>query len=288
MTRFEPRWLELREPADARARAEGAIDTLLRARAAEGPLRILDLGAGTGANLRYLAPRLGGRQQWLLLDRDRRLLDAIPVAIEAWSVRMGYSLRRRTDSMAVEGPGLHCGFQLLELDMVARPAELPIPGHQLITASALLDLVSEPWAEGLVRRCRAAQTGVLFALSYDGRMTFAPALRDDALVLGLVNRHQHTDKGFGPAMGPSASNRTRAILVGHGYAVERCASDWRIEADELGLQTALIEGLAAAATAMAPASEARLTAWCTRRLELVKLGRSRVTVGHQDLLGHLG
>ncbi len=288
MSGFEPRWLELREPADVRARAAGAIDTMLRTDAAEGPMRILDLGAGTGANLRYLAWRLGGHQEWLLVDTDRRLLGAAPAAMEAWAVRMGYSLGRRMESITVTGPGIYCGFRLLELDMAARTADLPIEGQWLVTASALLDLVSEPWADGLLRRCREAGTDVLFALSYDGRMAFEPALSDDALVLGLVNRHQRTDKGFGPAMGPYASDRTRAMLIGQGYGVRGRCSDWRIESDEAELQTELVEGLAAAAAAMAPDLEARLTAWCRRRLEFVKLGTSSVTVGHQDLLGHLG
>jgi tellurite resistance protein len=78
------------------------------------------------------------------------------------------------------------------------------------------------------------------------------------------------------------------MLVGHGYRLESRSSDWRIDADEAGLQRELIEGLAAAAAAMAPDSEARLASWRRRRLEFVRLGTSRITVGHQDLLGRLG
>lgn len=288
MSGFEPRWLALREPVDRRARAESGIETLLRADASEGPMRILDLGAGTGANLRYLAPRLGGRQEWLLLDTDPRLLDAIPAAMADWAVRMGLSQRGGTESTVLEGMGFHCGFRRLELDMSARSAELPIAGQRLVTASALLDLVAEPWADGLIQRCRSAGTDVLFALSYDGRMAFEPALSDDAFVLGLFNRHQRTDKGFGPALGPFASDRIRSILVGQGYGVERRFSDWRIASEEAGLQTELLQGLAAAAAALAPDSEARTTTWCRRRLEFVRRGISRVIVGHQDVLGVLG
>jgi hypothetical protein len=288
MSGFTSRWLALREPADARARAASAIESMPRIGVAEGPLRILDLGAGTGANLRFLAPRLGGRQEWILVDADRRLLDAVLPAVEAWVARMGYSLRRGAKSTSIEGPGFSCGFRLFELDMAALIADLPIEGQRLVTASALLDLVSGAWTEELMRRCRTLGTDVLFTLSYDGRMAFEPALRDDVLVLGLVNRHQHSDKGFGPAMGPSASDATQAMLIDLGYRVERRASDWHIESGEAGLQTELIEGLAAAAAAMEPDSEARLNAWRRRRLQFVNLGTSRVTVGHQDLLGRLG
>ncbi|MGD8498218.1 MAG: class I SAM-dependent methyltransferase, partial [Chromatiales bacterium] len=59
MSGFSPDWLALREPLDARARSAALVDRL-RAQAPRGPRRILDLGSGTGSNLRYLAPRLGG------------------------------------------------------------------------------------------------------------------------------------------------------------------------------------------------------------------------------------
>jgi len=288
MSDFEPRWLELREPADKRARAASAMEAMLPIDVTAAPMRILDLGAGTGANLRFLAPRLGGRQEWLLVDADRRLLDAVGPAMEAWAARTGYRLRRGTESTSIECPGFQCRVRMLELDMATRLTELPIEGQQLVTASALLDLVSESWAEGLLRRCQAAGTDVLFALTYDGRMAFEPVLGDDALVLDLVNRHQRSDKGFGPAMGPSASDRIHAMLVGHGYRVGSRSSDWRIDADEAGLQTELIEGLAAAAAAMEPGSQVRLSAWCRRRLEFIKLGTSSITVGYQDLLGRVG
>jgi hypothetical protein len=285
MSGFEPRWLELREPADRRARAASAIDAMLRIDTAEGPIRILDLGAGAGANLRFLAPRLGGRQEWLLVDADRCLLDTIPAAMDAWAVRMGYAVSHKTGSTLIESRGFHCRVRMLELDIAARLADLPIEGQRLVTASALLDLVSEHWADAFLRRCRAAGADVLFALSYDGRMAFEPELGDDSLVLDLMNRHQRSDKGFGLAMGPSASARAHAMLVDQGYRVESRPSDWCIDSDGAGLQAELIEGLAAAAAAMETDLEARLSAWCECRLELLKLGTSRVTVGHQDVIG---
>ncbi|MDJ0891981.1 MAG: class I SAM-dependent methyltransferase, partial [Gammaproteobacteria bacterium] len=76
MSGFSGEWLALREPVDDRSRS-GTLVTRLSARAPEGRLRVLDLGAGTGANLRYLAPRLGGEQEWLLVDHDSSLLGLV-------------------------------------------------------------------------------------------------------------------------------------------------------------------------------------------------------------------
>ena len=76
-TIFDAGWLALRCPADTAARAD-TLNRLahdwLRARAGR-PLRLIDLGSGSGANPHYLAPRLPGPQHWLLVDHDPALLE---------------------------------------------------------------------------------------------------------------------------------------------------------------------------------------------------------------------
>ncbi|MFE7842124.1 SAM-dependent methyltransferase, partial [Streptomyces sp. NPDC057474] len=71
---YAPQWLELRESADADARAAELLDPL-RIRLANLPGRatgliVHDLGCGTGSMGRWLAPRLDGAQRWVLHDQD--------------------------------------------------------------------------------------------------------------------------------------------------------------------------------------------------------------------------
>src|SRR3954464_14960294 len=76
--RVSPEWLSLRERADAAARSAELADRLARHLPA-GPLVIHDLGGGSGAMARWLAPRLAGPQHWVVHDRDPDLL-ALAVA----------------------------------------------------------------------------------------------------------------------------------------------------------------------------------------------------------------
>ena len=69
-----PDWLALREPADAEARATDLLEPS-RASAPRPAAVIHDLGCGTGSMGRWLAPRLPGRQHWIMYDRDPDLLD---------------------------------------------------------------------------------------------------------------------------------------------------------------------------------------------------------------------
>jgi hypothetical protein len=158
-------------------------------------------------------------------------------------------------------------------------------GRTLVTASALLDLVSEAWVQQLASRCCAHHAAALFALTYDGRLSFEPAERDDALIRDLVNRHQRTDKGFGPALGPAAVATAAELFSATGHEVRVAASDWilrRASAPD-PLQEQLIDGWANAATDIAADRAGIIEAWRQKRRGHVASGRSVLTVGHQDL-----
>jgi hypothetical protein len=149
--RVSPDWLELREGADAAARSQDLV-RLLRDRLSPvaGGLVIHDLGCGTGAMERWLAPLLPGPQEWILHDRDPELL-----ALAGGVTRLSDVTRLEQDELA---------------------------GASLVTASALLDLLTEDELDGLVAACSAAGCPVLFALSVTGRVQLLPADSFDSRV----------------------------------------------------------------------------------------------------------
>src|SRR5512145_1693945 len=101
----------------------------------------------------------------------------------------------------------------LLLDLAQDLEALPLDGRDLVTAAALLDLVSASWLARLATRCAAVRADVLFALTYDGRIEWSPAIDGDARMCELVNLHQRTDKGFGPALGPAATTEAGRIFA---------------------------------------------------------------------------
>jgi hypothetical protein len=103
------------------------------------------------------------------------------------------------------------------------------------------------------------------------------------MVRELVNRHQRTDKGFGPALGPDAADVAQQAFASRGFTDERDRSDWTLDGGDAELQRQLIDGWAAAAVAMQPADAAAIAAWRQRRLEHVAARRSTIVVGHEDL-----
>lgn len=265
MSSFTAEWLALREPADIAARSARLV-RLVADHLTGRTVRILDMATGTGANARYLAARLPRSQDWLLVDRDENLLSA--AVIDA----------RLTSSTRIEH---------VDLSTELKSRTALFAGRDLVTASALLDLVSTSWLADVTHLCRDNGATVLFALTYDGRFECSPAEPGDETVRALVNAHQQTDKGFGAALGPASCDEAARRFEGAGYEVVREPSDWVLGSGEAELQRQLIEGWAEAAAAMSPQHTQTIERWKHRRLEHVNEGRSRLTVGHQDLAGWL-
>ena len=273
MAAFDSSWLDLREPADRAARASDVTRFVTAALPVQTSLGVLDLGAGTGSNLRYLVDHLPGDQRWTLVDHDRGLLAEIPLRMRASGADAGLTVRVRDG---------RCHVSIREQDLRTLDPSL-FEGVGLVTAAALLDLVSETWIEALVRRCQAAAASALFALTYDGRIACAPIDAEDELVVALVNRHQRTDKGFGAAAGPTATSVTAQHFARAGYEIRRARSDWRLGPDSAELQQQLVIGWAAAASAIDPSSAARVHDWLARRQAHIAADTSRILVGHEDL-----
>jgi hypothetical protein len=296
MSAFSADWLHLREPFDhaARETVTTALDLsgqLARSRK-ESPgeaLAVIDLACGHGANLRVLAPKVGGAQHWRLVDHDPALLDAVPDALDEWARRHGYRFtveHGAGDERAIEiaGPDFHATVVCQRVDLVRDLASLDFSQARLVTASALLDLVSASWLQALIHKARAARAVLLFGLTVDGRTAWSPADPGDEDVHGLFSQHQRRDKGFGPALGSQAAAVALQQLACAGYETLQTQTDWVIDgALTPQMQRAMIEGMAAAALEQEPAAQAAVRRWTTRRG--AGIGRSRLRVGHVDIVG---
>jgi len=152
----------------------------------------------------------------------------------------------------------------------------------LITVSALLDLVSEPWLDRFARNIAARTLPVYVALTYDGRIDLSPADPLDAAIASAVNAHQRTDKGFGPALGPSAAAAAISRFEALGYSVVRGNSDWVIGIADQEMQLELLAGWDTAASEALPRRD--IDSWLARRKDAVSARASTMRVGHVDFL----
>jgi hypothetical protein len=264
-TRVSREWLALREPADAAARALDLVEQLGRL-PETGRWVIHDLGCGTGAMGRWLAPRLSGPQHWVLHDLD---LDLLEVA-------------------AVEAPGPAADRAAVSVEPkqsdITSLHQRDLAGASLITASALLDVLTEDQLAGLVSVCAGAGCPALLTLSVVGRVEVIPADPLDGRVAGAFDDHQRRATDRGRLVGPDAV----------GFAVEEFArlgsdalvrpSPWRLGPLQAELAAEWFTGWAAAACEQQVDLVAETGAYRRRRLAQARAGRLAVTVGHADVL----
>ncbi|MEH6356545.1 MAG: glycosyltransferase family 4 protein [Marinobacter sp.] len=273
-TEFSAGWLSLRQPADYKARAQN-LNAMLRdwLKQQSGdhvgslPPTLVDLGTGLGSNAGYLAKVLDNPQKWLLIDQDTSLLAAAAARLEL----LGLSVETRA-------------LQLLPQTFAGLlPAQT-----RLVTASALIDLVSAQWLQALVKEVADNRAALLIVLSYAGRFELSPQHPDDDLLRVLVNQHQHGDKGLGAALGPSATAALAVELKNAGYDVHIAASDWWLGEDasagsaELAHQ--LMHGWVNAAIQQDPEQSTGLRDWLDAREQQLGRGELRIKVCHEDLL----
>lgn len=269
-TYFPEEWLQAREAADHRARSVELTQRLEQWAGetfksnGQGAIRIVDIGTGRGSNAAYLAPALSLPQEWVLVDQDEGLLaDA----------------SRRASQLGVP-------FETLQRRLMPEDFLGFLPhGTGVVTASALIDLVSEAWLAAFVAEVVSKQAAILVVLSYSGRFELSPAHEDDPLLRELVNQHQHGDKGTGAALGPDAAAVLADKLISGGYEVQIVDTPWQLNSKDSGLATMLMEGWVSAAKQRNPGSGDRLDAWFAARERQLAASELEITVSHQDVLG---
>ena len=264
--RVSPSWLALREPADAAARACDLVERLERALPATGRTVIHDLGCGTGAMGRWLAPLLPGPQHWVAHDRDRDLL-----ALAATDVP-----GPAADGQPVTVETRHTDLAQLDRNDLA--------GATLITASALLDVLTEDEMSRLAGVCSSAGCPILLTLSVIGCVEITPADPLDRRVAAAFDAHQRRATERGRLLGPQAVAFAREEFGRLGAEVLVRPSPWRLGPSHPDLAAEWIAGWVGAACEQDIELAAECEVYTRERLAHARAGQLVVTVGHADLL----
>ncbi|GHC14795.1 class I SAM-dependent methyltransferase [Streptomyces sp. WAC06273] len=266
--RYAPEWLRLREPADAAARAHDLLGPL-RVRLADRPGRaahdglvVHDLGCGTGSMGRWLAPLLDGAQHWVLHDRDPYLLHFAAVG---------------TPRSAADGSRVTVETRRGDL---ARLTPDALTGAGLVTASALLDVLTAREVGALAAACAAAGCPALLTLSVAGRVELTPEHPLDTEITLAFNDHQRRSG----LLGPDAVSTAAEAFAAHGATVRTRSAPWRLGPDEAALAGQWLRGWVAAAVEQRPELREPAARYVEERLAACVAGELRVVVHHTDLL----
>jgi hypothetical protein len=256
-------WLTLREDADAGSRSSALARRA--GRMLRPPVTVHDLGTGTGSMVRWCAPLLPGPQTWVLHDWNDALLQHAANASARDRDGAPISLRTRVGELA----------QLRSRDL---------DEASLVTASALLDVLSADEVAAIVTACLGARAPALFALSVTGRATIDPVDPGDRVFEAAFNEHQRRIAGDRRLLGPDAAAVVTGLFRSAGWSVSVANSPWSLDARDRALISEWIDGWVAAAVEERPALREWAAEYARTRAAQIAADGLRVVVDHVDLL----
>jgi SAM-dependent methyltransferase len=288
MNSFTSEWLALREPVDHRSRNSSLLASVTAylkniESSRPGAIHIVDLGCGSGSNLRALAPVFNDVQDWTLVDSDPKLLQAAHTALLKWcddstatqddAHTSGHRSLVQNLILIKNKKKINVNFQCADL---SKDVYLPIMATaDLVTAAAFFDLTSENW---LQQFCATLGVPLYATLSYNGSETWQPEGPSDHSVLQAFHLHQTTDKGFGAAAGPTAANLLIQLLTERTYTVLSADSPWVMDELDRPLIEQLALGTAAAVKETALLPIETVDQWMQSKRKAI-----RCVVGHTDV-----
>ena len=273
MSGFSPQWLALREGADHYARDAGLVSRAASLLQHNRETSIVDLGCGTGSNLRALAPKLGPAQSWTLVDYDERLLAAARERLEVWADRASQT----SDGLLLERVGQRIVVRFRHADL-NRDLDFALgEAPDMVTAAALFDLCSAAFIEQLVAAVTARGSVFYTALTFNGEQSWTPPHPADDQMLKAFIAHQQTDKGFGAAAGAEAPAALSGAFSALGWTVTEAASPWRLGTADQRLIGDLAAGFAGAVLETGRVAAGVVADWRA-------VSRTGAMVGHIDTL----
>jgi hypothetical protein len=219
-------------------------------------VEIIDLGAGTGANQRWLAPRLPFRQRWIHLDHDSVISRSLPLP---------------DDTMIIDG-----SVEALSR-LLARPGVDP----RLVACSALLDVLTTNQIYEVCSTLIDNHAPGLFSLTVTGTLGISPTDSRDKQLLDAFNEHQRR----ACRAGPDAITLAVGELRRGGFTVRTQETPWLLAAsrDRAFVEQLLRERLEAAVT-QHPSLATTAATWLELRRTQLTDGILRIDLGHTDIL----
>jgi SAM-dependent methyltransferase len=273
MSGFSAQWLDLREPVDHRSRSVELGRRLARHFEGWRPISVVDLGCGTGSNLRATAPLLGPDQSWTLVDYDQALLDAAGERLAAWADGSD----KQDNRLILFKGAKRISVEFRRADIAGDLEGALGAAANLVTASAFFDLVAADFIARFATAVAKRRAAFYTVLTYDGDQRWTPEHEADTMMTEAFHAHQARDKGFGAAAGPQAPDALGEAFTGAGYSVTELDSAWRLDEDDVLLIADLARGFADAVRETGQVDAQLIADWSA-------IPRVGAVVGHTDTL----
>jgi SAM-dependent methyltransferase len=282
-TDFSVKWLNTRYPFDVAARNSEVEKAALMALPPDRDLRLLDLGAGTGNSCRYFIPKLPQNQEWLLVELNPDLIEAAKQQLVEFAKAEGYKRLPSDDGLKFKGKKtIHIRF--LQHSFLHLNDVLDLSGFDLVTAGAVIDLLSTDMLEQLVQQFIGHVAPFLATINFVG-LLFDQATDRDRQYAALYMQHMQRERPFGRALGAHCIPFLESWLLIRDIPFLSGASDWMIRPEDTAMHAFQLDFMEEAITEMLACPEAgeKLQEWLAQKRAASKAGQLSFRVQHFDI-----
>lgn len=284
----EPAWLACRYDADRAARSTGVRDRVAACFSGRSDMRIVDLGAGTGANLAHCTGLFAGDQHWTLIEQDPGLLDAVEASLDCWLGVLGWTARageQLADGLRFTKNGRSLRVTLVPATVECLAERVDLAATDLVTANALFDLFSEIQFHDVITLLRRFRVPCYATLNY-ASMRFTPSDRLSEHYVDLYEAHMRRPRPAGRSMGARCTHEMAAVATRIGARVERAPSPWILGPGKAPMLRYLVRFMREAIPEVLPCPTdlPQLLAWEKERMALIERRGLSLDVSHEDIL----
>lgn len=263
----------LKEAAGRRSQNGDVTDALVGWFEGRSSLRVLDLRAGTGANVRALAPLLSPDQSWVLYVRDAGEEAVARDHLTRWAP----AAQTSSEGLLLDRQGLRLTVQFRTYDVVRHGGTIGDAMPDLAVIDT--DLMRYPPAviQRLVHHLASGRVAILARSVYDGRLKLQPHHAADSAMTAALHRRLMRDDGSGPAAGPVAITELSEQTRLSGYSVIEGPSNVHLRAADATLIRAVQRQMAEAQRLVAKGHDKMIDTWLQR-------ARSSLEISETDLI----
>ncbi len=281
------KWLELRIPYDAKGRnsiVEASCQEYLKQRQ---QLKILDLGAGTGANCRYYLSKISQDQEWFLVEQNQELLEIAFDRLIVWAEENGYDSQLQNLTLVLNNQVDKITIHRIVGSILDLENLIDLNTFDLAVANAVFDLFSENQFQTLLECLKKYQLSLLATLNYTGT-NFIPQTEEDSNFIKYYDQHMQRLQDFGRGMGPDCGSSMWEAMKGIGMKGLQGESPWEISSDDpvflqllLGFMEESIPEILEEATL-----QDQLNTWLLKKRHMIDQNQLSCNIAHQDFWGY--
>ena len=279
-------WLAHRFACDAEARHDEIEHKFLDFfRQHQTSLKIVDIGSGTGANVRYYFDKIPHAQEWTLIEQSTYLLEECRHSLSAFAQEHNYSWQAQGDAFLLTDTEEKTATIKLVPGRLEHIEQLTdLPHTDVVTANAVFDLLSFEQFDALVSTLARHDVCLLATLNYY-ETSFLPFSDQDHRFTHWYHMHMKRPQPMGIAMGPDCSAEMLDLLAQHHMMIEQEGSQWHLKKCDLTMHRYILHFMKQAISELSLSQEEQrdFNAWLDRKKELCRQRELEIIIDHSDI-----